>query len=60
DEVRGHYMSYDGKTEQYLVTSAPGASPASDQGRVTAIIQPKNTKKSTAADPAASSPALAR
>jgi lipopolysaccharide export system protein LptA len=60
DEVRGHYISYDGKTEQYLVTSAPGASPASDQGRVTAIIQPKNTKKSTAADPAASSPAPAR
>lgn len=47
DEVRGHYISYDGKTEQYLVTAAPGASPASRDGRVTAIIQPKNTKPAT-------------
>jgi lipopolysaccharide export system protein LptA len=44
DEVRGHYISYDGKTEQYLVTAAPGASPSSREGRVTAIIQPKNAK----------------
>ncbi|MDI6748854.1 MAG: lipopolysaccharide transport periplasmic protein LptA [Rhodocyclaceae bacterium] len=44
DEVRGHYISYDGKTEQYLVTAAPGSSPSSTDGRVTAIIQPKNAK----------------
>lgn len=44
DEVRGHFISYDGKTEQYLVTSTPGASPSSKDGRVTAIIQPKNAK----------------
>ncbi|MDI6746021.1 MAG: lipopolysaccharide transport periplasmic protein LptA [Rhodocyclaceae bacterium] len=48
DEVRGHYISYDGKTEQYLVTSAPGAGPASEPGRVTAIIQPKKSKSVTA------------
>lgn len=44
DEVRGHYIAYDGKTEQYLVTAAPGASPHSKEGRVTAIIQPKGAK----------------
>ncbi len=55
DEVRGHYIFYDGKTEQYLVTSTPGASPASKEGRVTAIIQPKNAKAAPAAPP--SSPA---
>jgi lipopolysaccharide export system protein LptA len=49
DEVRGHYISYDGKTEQYLVTATPGASPASKEGRVTAIIQPKNAKPAPAA-----------
>jgi lipopolysaccharide export system protein LptA len=52
DEVRGHYISYDGKTEQYLVTAAPGASPASEQGRVTAIIQPKTVKSGAAPAPA--------
>jgi lipopolysaccharide export system protein LptA len=51
DEVRGHYISYDGRTEQYLVTATPGASPGSKEGRVTAIIQPKNAK------PAQSAPA---
>ena len=45
DEVRGHYIAYDGKTEQYLVTAAPGASPTSGESRVTAIIQPKNKPK---------------
>jgi len=44
DEVRGHYISYDGRTEQYLVTATPGASPGTKEGRVTAIIQPKNAK----------------
>lgn len=48
DEVRGHYISYDGRTEQYLVTATPGASPGSKEGRVTAIIQPKNAKSTPA------------
>jgi lipopolysaccharide export system protein LptA len=52
DEVRGHFISYDGKSEQYMVTSTPGASPTSKEGRVTAIIQPKNAKTA----PAASTP----
>lgn len=50
DEVRGHFISYDGKTEQYLVTAAPGASPSSEQGRVRAVIQPKNAKTGATAD----------
>lgn len=44
DEVRGNYISYDGQTEKYLVTAAPGARPGAPVGRVTAVIQPKNTK----------------
>jgi lipopolysaccharide export system protein LptA len=42
DEVRGHFISYDGLTEKYLVTAATGAAPGATPGRVTAIIQPKN------------------
>jgi len=51
DEVRGHYISYDGKSEQYLVTAAPGSRPDSPAGRVTAVIQPKSAK-SPASGPA--------
>lgn len=47
DEVRGHYIKYDGLTEQYLVTSVPGAKPGSAQGRVSAVIQPKSVKNAT-------------
>jgi lipopolysaccharide export system protein LptA len=52
DEVRGHFISYDGLTEKYLVTAAPGATPGATPGRVTAIIQPKNKPGSTVAPPA--------
>jgi lipopolysaccharide export system protein LptA len=45
DEVRGDFISYDGITEQYLVTAAPGAKPGSEQSRVRAVIQPKSAKK---------------
>ncbi len=44
DEVRGNHIVYDGRTEQYQVSSTPGASPSSKEGRVTAVIQPKNVK----------------
>jgi len=47
DEVRGDFISYDGITEQYLVTAAPGAKPGSEQSRVHAVIQPKGAKKDT-------------
>jgi lipopolysaccharide export system protein LptA len=43
DEVRGQYISYDGRTENYLVTSGPNATTAAAGGpRVRAVIQPKN------------------
>ena len=45
DEVRGQYISYDGKTENYLVTSGPGGTVAPTvagrDNRVRAVIQPK-------------------
>lgn len=44
DEVRGQFISYDAKTENYFVTSGPNGSralPGSGK-RVHAIIQPKN------------------
>jgi lipopolysaccharide export system protein LptA len=49
DEVRGNFISYDGLTEKYLVTAAPGAKPGAPAGRVTAVIQPKNAKPATEA-----------
>lgn len=48
DEVQGHYISYDGKTEQYLVTAVPGAAQNSAQGRVRATILPKSAKAAAA------------
>lgn len=45
DEVRGQYISYDAKSENYVVSSGPDGSKAaasSDQGnRVRAVIQPR-------------------
>lgn len=55
DEVRGQYISYDGKNENYLVTSGPAgttAAPAPGKdNRVRAVIQPKS--KAAAGQPAA-------
>lgn len=46
DEVRGQYISYDGKSENYLVTSGPSGTTAAPvagkDNRVRAVIQPKN------------------
>ncbi len=57
DEVEGPYISYDGKTENYTVSSAPGAAngkggsaKAAPAGRVRAVIQPKNREPEKAAD----------
>jgi lipopolysaccharide export system protein LptA len=47
DEVRGQYISYDGKTERYLVTSGPDGTSAMTAGkpdRVRAVIQSKAAK----------------
>ncbi|WP_414635636.1 lipopolysaccharide transport periplasmic protein LptA [Aromatoleum sp.] len=47
DEVRGQYIEYDSMTENYFVTNQPGtatnARGASPEGRVRAVIQPKNS-----------------
>jgi lipopolysaccharide export system protein LptA len=44
DEVRGPYISYDGKTENYVVSGVGGSSAAKGD-RVTATIQPKEKSK---------------
>lgn len=47
DEVRGQFISYDGKTERYLVTSGPDGTSAAAAGktdRVRAVIQSKAAK----------------
>jgi lipopolysaccharide export system protein LptA len=43
DEVRGQYISYDGKTENYIVTNGPRGTVATGpkSERVHAVIQPK-------------------
>jgi lipopolysaccharide export system protein LptA len=49
DEVRGQYISYDGRTERYLVTSGPDGTSAMTAGkpdRVRAVIQSKSAKGS--------------
>lgn len=57
DEVRGQYISYDGRTENYLVTSGPTGSPAAaapgKDNRVRAVIQPK-PREGTSAEAAPS------
>jgi lipopolysaccharide export system protein LptA len=62
DEVRGNYISYDGKTEFYLVKSAADAASTNDrQDRVRATIQPKKKEPAapgkTGAAPAEPAPA---
>ena len=44
DEVRGQFISYDARTENYFVTSGPngGRAKPGSTDRVRAIIQPKN------------------
>jgi lipopolysaccharide export system protein LptA len=57
DEVRGEFISFDSKNENYLVTSGPaGAAKAAVPGannRVRAVIQPKNKAPTAAATPSA-------
>ena len=52
DEVKGHYISYNSLTENYLVTNGAGetkSATGAPQARVRAIIQPKG-KNAPAAD----------
>lgn len=53
DEVRGQFISYDARTENYFVTSGPDgtrAKPGSTD-RVRAVIQPKNKKEDSEGAP---------
>jgi lipopolysaccharide export system protein LptA len=52
DEVRGNYISYDTRSEVFRVQGAKEAQPASREGRVRMVIQPKK-KDGTAPAPAA-------
>jgi len=40
--VRGEYIFLDQRTEFFSVSAAKGAPPTSREGRVRAVIQPKN------------------
>lgn len=52
DEVRGHYISYDSRTDFFTVKSTPGAAPlAGGDARVRAVIQPKNNAGSPSTPP---------
>lgn len=46
DEVRGQFISYDARTENYVVTSGPNGTraKAGSTDRVRVVIQPKNKK----------------
>jgi lipopolysaccharide export system protein LptA len=52
DDVRGHYISYDSKTEYFSAQSSKDASAQSRDSRVRAVIMPKK-KEESAAMPAA-------
>ena len=61
DEVRGQYISFDAKTETYLVSNGPNGTTASSakHERVRAIIQPRNKASTAPASPSrAINPAL--
>ena len=47
DEVRGSYISYDGKTEFFEVVGGPKDTTAAGSGRVRAVIQPKKKPGTT-------------
>jgi lipopolysaccharide export system protein LptA len=52
DEVRGNYISYDGKTEFFRVVGGKeAATPTDPRGRVRAVIQPKKKPEPAPAVP---------
>ncbi len=57
DEVRGNYISYDSRTEYFTVTGGAGAGAGgTPEGRVRAVIQPRNTAESAEPAPAPGAP----
>jgi len=53
DEVRGNYISYDSRTEYFTVTGGSPTASGTPGGRVTAVIQPRNTGEEAEKAPAA-------
>ncbi len=45
DEVRGNYISYDSRTEYFTVTGGNQNASGGPDGRVRAVIQPRNTSE---------------
>jgi lipopolysaccharide export system protein LptA len=56
DEVRGNYISYDGRSEFYRVIGGGDASPDNPSGRVRAVLQPKSKEKPASEKPASAPP----
>jgi len=52
DEVRGNYISYDSRTEYFTVTGGSQTASGSSEGRVRAVIQPRNTTEEPEKAPA--------
>lgn len=52
DEVRGNYISYDSRTEYFTVTGGSQSASGSPEGRVRAVIQPRNTTEEPEKAPA--------
>lgn len=51
DEVRGQFIRYDARTANYSVTNTDGNAKPSGDGRVRAVIQPRNTAPSDSTPP---------
>lgn len=57
DEVRGNYISYDSRTEYFTVTGGAGpSSSGSPEGRVHAVIRPRNSAEGAQKVPAPGAP----
>ena len=58
--MRGQFISYDARTEQYVVTSGPNGTraPSGSRERVRAVIQPRNKDAAAPAANPAPGPAL--
>ena len=56
DEVRGNYISYDSRTEYFTVTGGSQTAGGSPEGRVRAVIQPRNTTEEAEKTPAPGAP----
>ena len=51
DDIRGHYISYDARTERFTVKASNEASESGREGRVRATIMPKKPAPQTPASP---------